>query len=126
MRTHVIAQATGHLPDAASHIVQWTEVVSIRISNVSAKDIQEELGDSHSPVDLTYRLTKLLDVLPALEGPPPKLIAHRYSPGPTLWGPTTPPGTGSGRQRRSCCCRTRFCDHRREATAELVPPRLAS
>jgi hypothetical protein len=74
MRTHVIAQATGHLPDAASHIVQWTEIVSTRISNMSAKDIQESLGDSHSLVDLKQRLTKLLDALPALEGPPPKVV----------------------------------------------------
>jgi hypothetical protein len=76
MRTHVIAQATGHLPDAASHIVQWTEIVSTRISKLSAQDIQENLGDSHSLVDLKHRLTKLLDALPALEGPPPKVIHH--------------------------------------------------
>lgn len=76
MRTPVIAQAAGHLPGAAVHILQWTEIVSARIPNRSAKDIQECLGDSHSLTDLKSRLTKLLDALPALEGPPPKVVRH--------------------------------------------------
>lgn len=76
MRTPVIAKAAGHLPGAASYILQWTEIVSARVPNRSAKDIQEILGDSHSLTDLKGRLTKLLDALPALEGPPPKVVRN--------------------------------------------------
>lgn len=76
LRTPVIARAAGHLPGAALRIVQWTEIVSARISTRSAKDIQDAIGDSHSLTDLKSRLTNLLDALPALEGPPPRVIRN--------------------------------------------------
>lgn len=76
MRTPVIARAVGHVPRAASHIVQWTAIISARLLTRSPKDIQETVGDSHSLTDLKSRLTKLLDALPALEGPPPRVIQN--------------------------------------------------
>lgn len=82
MRTPVIARAAGHLPGAAVRIVQWTEIVSARLSTRSAEDIQGSIGDSHSLTDLKSRLTKLLDALPALDGPPPRVLrnARRVDP----------------------------------------------
>lgn len=76
MRTHVIAQALGHLPKAAKHILKWIEIVSARSRRWSPDGIQDLLGHCRSLAELKCCLTRLLDALPALEGPPPATIAH--------------------------------------------------
>ena len=76
LRSHVIADAIGHIPNAAAHLVEWTEIVAARLAKLSVRDVQETVGDSCSFVDLKRRLTRLLDALPALEAPPPRVVHH--------------------------------------------------
>jgi len=76
LRSHVIADAIGHIPNAAAHLVEWTEIVAARLPKLSVRDVQETVGDSCSFVDLKTRLTRLLDALPALEAPPPRVVHH--------------------------------------------------
>ena len=76
LRSHVVADAIGHIPNAAAHLLEWTEIVAARLPKLSVQDVQETIGDSCSFVDLKTRLTRLLDALPALEAPPPRVIHH--------------------------------------------------
>ena len=76
LRSHVIAEAIGHIDNAAATLVEWTEIVASRLPKLSVRDVQETIGDSCSLVDLKTRLTRLLDALPALEAPPPRVIHH--------------------------------------------------
>lgn len=76
LRSHVIADAIGHIPNAAAHLVEWTEIVAARLPKLSVRDVQETVGDSCSFVDLKTRLTRLLDALPALDAPPPRVVHH--------------------------------------------------
>ena len=76
LRSPVVANAIGHIPNAAAHLVEWTELVAARLTGLSAREVQETIGDSCSFVDLKARLTRLVDALPALEAPPPKVIHH--------------------------------------------------
>lgn len=76
LRSHVIADAIGHIANAATNLVEWTEIVAARLPKLSVRNVQETIGDSCSFVDLKTRLTRLLDALPALEAPPPRVIQH--------------------------------------------------
>lgn len=76
LRSHVIADAIGHIPNAAAHLIEWSEIVAARLPKLSVQDVQETIGDSTSFVDLKARLTRLLDALPALEAPPPRVVHH--------------------------------------------------
>ena len=76
MRTPVIAQSVGHLPNAAKHVLQWIEIVSARTARWSSDAIQDQLGHCKSLGELKSCLTRLLDALPALAAPPPKAIEH--------------------------------------------------
>lgn len=76
LRSHVIADAIGHIPNAAAHLIEWTEIVAARLPKLSVRDVQETIGDSSSFVDLKTRLARLLDALPALDAPPPRVVHH--------------------------------------------------
>ena len=76
LRSPVITDAIGHIPNAAVHLIEWTEIVAARLPKLSVRDVQERVGDSCSFIDLKTRLTRLLDALPALEAPPPRVVHH--------------------------------------------------
>jgi hypothetical protein len=76
LRSRAVVDAIGHIPNAAARLVAWTEIVASRLEERSAPEIQETIGDSCSHVDLKARLTRLLDALPALEAPPPRVVQH--------------------------------------------------
>lgn len=76
LRTHTIVDAIGHLPNAAIHLVQWTEIVASRLSKISVTVVHEKLGESGSLFELRTNVSKLLDTLPALQSPPPKVVGY--------------------------------------------------
>jgi hypothetical protein len=76
LRSPVIADAIGHIPNAAARLIELTEIVAARLPKLSGREIQETVGDSCSFGDLKTRLTRLLDALPALEAPPPRVVRH--------------------------------------------------
>jgi hypothetical protein len=76
LRTHAIVDAIGHLPNAATYLVQWTEVLASRLSVTSVTVVQEKIGGGSNLSELRTNVSKLLDTLPALQSPPPKVIAH--------------------------------------------------
>jgi hypothetical protein len=74
LRTHVLAEIIGDLPDGSINFLRWIEIAAGRLPGITSSDLVSMFGECRSPIQLRGRLSKLVDTFPALEAVPPKTV----------------------------------------------------